>query len=97
MKSSVLFLLLVLSSLAFAQHQHTADPEDARVDLAKLPPPMRIEGLGKAHIAITTKSPEAQQYLIQRGLKSAEMVEHFRLGFANRTLGGEARRTDDAG
>lgn len=33
------------------------------------------------------ESPEAQQYLLQRGLKSAEMVEHFRLGFANRTLG----------
>jgi DNA primase len=33
------------------------------------------------------QSPEAQQYLIQRGLQSAEMVERFRLGFANRTLG----------
>jgi DNA primase len=33
------------------------------------------------------QSPEAQQYLVKRGLKSAEMVEHFRLGFANRTLG----------
>jgi DNA primase catalytic core len=33
------------------------------------------------------ESPEAQQYLLKRGLKSAEMVEHFRLGFANRTLG----------
>ena len=32
-------------------------------------------------------SPEAQQYLIKRGLQSAEMVEQFRLGFANRTLG----------
>ena len=31
--------------------------------------------------------PEAQQYLVKRGLQSAEMVEHFRLGFANRTLG----------
>lgn len=33
------------------------------------------------------QSPEAQQYLIRRGLQSAEMVEQFRLGFANRTLG----------
>ena len=32
-------------------------------------------------------SPEAQQYLMQRGLQSSEMVEQFRLGFANRTLG----------
>jgi DNA primase catalytic core len=32
------------------------------------------------------QSPEPQQYLIQRGLKSSEMVEHFRLGFSNRSL-----------
>jgi DNA primase catalytic core len=32
------------------------------------------------------KEPEAQQYLVKRGLQSAEMVEHFRLGYANRTL-----------
>jgi DNA primase len=31
--------------------------------------------------------PAAQQYLLQRGLKSSEMIGHFRLGFANRTLG----------
>jgi hypothetical protein len=34
-----------------------------------------------------TGSPEAMRYLESRGLKSAEMVERFRLGFANRTLG----------
>jgi len=33
------------------------------------------------------QTPEAQQYLAKRGLQSAEMVEQFRLGFANRTLG----------
>ena len=33
------------------------------------------------------QSPEALRYLETRGLKSAEMVERFRLGFANRTLG----------
>ncbi len=32
------------------------------------------------------KEPETQQYLVKRGLQSAEMVEHFRLGYANRTL-----------
>jgi DNA primase catalytic core len=31
-------------------------------------------------------SPQAQQYLVKRGLESGEMVEHFRLGYANRTL-----------
>jgi DNA primase len=33
------------------------------------------------------QSPEAQRYLESWGLKSSEMVERFRLGFANRTLG----------
>ncbi len=30
---------------------------------------------------------EAQAYLEQRGLVSSEMVQHFRIGYANRTLG----------
>jgi DNA primase catalytic core len=30
---------------------------------------------------------EAQAYLRKRGLDSAELIEHFKLGFANRTLG----------
>ncbi len=33
------------------------------------------------------ESPEALAYLEKRGLKSAELVDHFKLGFANRTLG----------
>lgn len=33
------------------------------------------------------QSPDALQYLEQRGLRSAEAVERFRLGYANRTLG----------
>lgn len=33
------------------------------------------------------QTPEALGYLDQRGLRSAEMLERFRLGFANRTLG----------
>lgn len=32
------------------------------------------------------QSPEALQYLEKRGLRSSEMIERFRLGFANRTL-----------
>lgn len=32
-------------------------------------------------------SPEALGYLEKRGLRSSEMLERFRLGFANRTLG----------
>jgi len=33
------------------------------------------------------QSPEALQYLDERGLNSQEAIEHFKLGFANRTLG----------
>jgi DNA primase len=33
------------------------------------------------------KSPDALKYLEARGLKSSEMIDHFHLGFANRTLG----------
>jgi DNA primase catalytic core len=32
------------------------------------------------------QSPEALGYLQKRGLSNAEMIEHFRLGYANRTL-----------
>lgn len=31
--------------------------------------------------------PEALEYLRSRGLESAELIEHFKLGFSNRTLG----------
>ncbi|MFN8626259.1 MAG: CHC2 zinc finger domain-containing protein [Candidatus Binatia bacterium] len=36
--------------------------------------------------ATLQQNPEALQYLERRGLQSAEMIEHFQLGFANRTL-----------
>ena len=36
--------------------------------------------------ATLKESPEALAYLEHRGLKSAEMIARFRLGFANRTL-----------
>ena len=32
------------------------------------------------------KSPEALGYLDKRGLKDAEMIDHFKIGFANRSL-----------
>jgi len=38
------------------------------------------------HSALT-ESPEALAYLKARGLESSEMVQRFKLGFANRTLG----------
>jgi DNA primase catalytic core len=36
--------------------------------------------------ATLKQSPEALEYVEKRGLHSSEMIEHFRLGFANRTL-----------
>jgi DNA primase catalytic core len=41
-----------------------------------------------AHYEATLReSAEAQAYLAHRGLSHGEVVEHFRLGFSNRTLG----------
>lgn len=58
-------LLLLAGMLAVAQtHQH-GPPEPVRIDVAKLPPPQTISGIGQAHIPITTKSPEAQQWFDQ--------------------------------
>ncbi len=37
--------------------------------------------------ATLKQSPEALAYLEKRGLNSPEMIDHFRLGYANRTLG----------
>jgi DNA primase len=33
------------------------------------------------------QSPDAQAYLIKRGLVHPEMIQRFKIGFANRTLG----------
>ena len=33
------------------------------------------------------QTTDAKQYLVKRGLRSAEMVEHFQIGFSDRTLG----------
>jgi tetratricopeptide (TPR) repeat protein len=58
-------IVLLFATVCFAQHQHTADPESARIDLPKLPAPQHLDGLGHAHITITTKSAEAQQWFDQ--------------------------------
>jgi len=46
-----------------------------------------LESVVRHYHETLKETPEAQQYLVRRGLQSAEMVEQFRLGFANRTLG----------
>ena len=61
----------------------------------KLPAPLTMESGDRELLlevvgfyqSALTQSPEAMRYLETRGLRSSEMVERFRLGFANRTLG----------
>jgi DNA primase catalytic core len=61
----------------------------------KLPPPVERDADDRVllmqvvdYYSETLKqSPEALKYLSSRGLTSPEMIDRFRLGFANRTLG----------
>lgn len=61
----------------------------------RLPAPIQInaddhelvEQVVDFYHATFNESPEAQAYLEQRGLTHPELVERFRIGFANRTLG----------
>ena len=61
----------------------------------KLPPPVEREADDRALLLQVVdyynealkQSPEALKYLESRGLQSSEMIDRFRLGFANRTLG----------
>ncbi|HTU46292.1 MAG TPA: tetratricopeptide repeat protein [Bryobacteraceae bacterium] len=58
--------ILLMCSCALAQiHQHAPPSDQSFVDLAKLPPPQVIEGIGHSHLEITTKSPQAQQWFDQ--------------------------------
>ncbi len=73
---------------------HGAEPPPKECSVKKLPPLFAptVDDQQVLKIVVNyyhetlKQSPLAQQYLVKRGLQSAEMVEHFRLGFANRTL-----------
>ena len=83
------------------KHQHfplAAQPGaklPQRSTVPKLPAPVNREADDRALLLQVTRyyhealkqTPEAQQYLVKRGLTSSEMIEHFQLGFSNRTLG----------
>ena len=83
------------------RHQHLplAAPPGAKLPqrstVPKLPAPVSREVDDGALLLQVTRyyhetlkqTPEAQQYLLKRGLTSSEIIEHFQLGFANRTLG----------
>ena len=73
----------------------SAGPPPRKSTTVKLPPLIEhtandkqlLEAVVEHYHQALKNSPEAQQYLVKRGLQSAEMVEHFRLGFADRSLG----------
>lgn len=75
MKLIIGFLLGAVISLA-QTHQHGPPPETKGMDLAKLPPPQKIEGIGQAHIPITTKSPQVQEWFDQ-GLALLHCFWHY--------------------
>jgi len=58
-------ICLIFCACAWAQSHHHEPDTEAAIDLAKVPKPMVLEGIGHSHIAITTKSPEAQQWFDQ--------------------------------
>ena len=61
----------------------------------KLPPPVEREAddwvllmqVADFYNETLKQSPEAMKYLQSRGLTSPEIIDRFKLGFANRTLG----------
>ncbi len=76
-----------------------AAPERGR---PSLPPPVEANAedaellrrvVGFYHEALK-ESPEALKYLASRGLDHPEAVDHFQLGYANRTLGYRLPRSD---
>src|SRR5580658_8708504 len=74
---------------------NATEPPPRKSTTVKLPPLIEhtandkrlLEAVVKHYHETLKNAPEAQQYLVKRGLESSEMVEQFRLGFANRTLG----------
>jgi DNA primase catalytic core len=73
----------------------SAGPPPKKTTVPKLPPLIQtvhddkklLDSVVSYYHRTLKEKPEAQQYLIKRGLKSSEMVERFRLGYSNRTLG----------
>jgi DNA primase catalytic core len=75
------------------ESRRTALPKVGTV--RKLPPPVAREAddrvllmqVADYYTETLKQSPEAMKYLSSRGLTSPEMIDRFKLGFANRTLG----------
>ena len=79
----------------FPSAASSTEPPPRKSTTVKLPPLIEhtaddkqlLERVVSHYHGALKNSPSAQQYLVKRGLGSAEMVEHFRLGFADRSLG----------
>jgi DNA primase len=85
--------LLKQQHLPLAAQPGTKLPQ--RSTVPKLPAPVSRDVDERALLSQVTRyyhealknSPDALKYLQGRGLTSSEMIDHFQLGFANRTLG----------
>jgi DNA primase len=85
--------LLREDRLPLAAHPNGRPPRISTVP--KLPAPVSREADDRALLLQVAsyyhetlkQTPEALKYLEARGLKSSEMIDHFQMGFANRTLG----------
>jgi DNA primase catalytic core len=72
----------------------SAGPVVKVASVPKLPPLIDATADDKKLLGVVTdyynrtlmQSPEAQQYLVKRGLRSSEIIDRFKLGYANRTL-----------
>jgi DNA primase len=85
--------LLREDHLPLAAHSNGKPPRISTVP--KLPAPVSRDADDRAlllqivsyYTDTLKKSPDALKYLEARGLQSSEMIDHFHMGFANRTLG----------
>ena len=85
--------LLLKEGLPLAADPSACPPKQSTV--RRLPPPVSLDADDHALLAQVVgyyhetlkASPEALVYLEARGLRHPELIERFRLGFANRTLG----------
>jgi DNA primase catalytic core len=85
----------LVASSAPSHRGRQKGPAAKQSTVRKLPPPVQrsaadhelLAQVADYYHASLKDSPEALEYLRSRGLESAEMIEHFRLGYANRTLG----------
>ncbi len=82
------------TSLAAESLGHAGEPVK-RSTVRALPAPVALDADDRALLLQVVdyyhqslkQSPEALSYLLSRGLNHPELIDHFKLGFANRTLG----------